>query len=93
LPLLTGLKVERLIVCGMMTHMCVDATVRAAFDHGFCCTVVADACATRALTFNGCEIPAASVHAAFLAALGAVYGRMSDAATLAAELSECLVTR
>lgn len=65
--------VTQLLVCGMMTSMCVDATVRAAFDLGFECTVASDACATRDLIFNGEIIPASHVHGAFLAALGAVY--------------------
>jgi nicotinamidase-related amidase len=66
-------EVNRLVICGMMTHMCVDATVRAAFDHGFDCVTVHDACAARGLTFNGDEIPAAKVHGAFLAALSGIY--------------------
>ncbi len=65
--------VTQLLICGMMTSMCVDATVRAAFDLGFECTVASDACATRDLGFNGETIPASHVHGAFLAALGAVY--------------------
>ena len=73
--------ISRLLVCGMMTSMCVDATVRAAFDFGFGCTVAEDACATRNLTFGGEEIPASHVHGSFLAALGAVYAniRTTDA--------------
>jgi nicotinamidase-related amidase len=73
--------VSHLLVCGMMTSMCVDATVRAAFDLGFACTVVQDACATRDLTHDGETIPARQVHGAFLAALGAVYAtiRTTDA--------------
>jgi nicotinamidase-related amidase len=67
---------ERLVASGMMTHMCVDATVRAAFDQGFPCTVLHDACATRALAFGGVDVPAAHVHAAFLSALGAVYAQV-----------------
>ena len=77
--LLDGLKAagaKRLTVCGMMTHMCVDATVRAAFDLGFAVTVVHDACATRDLSFGGAVIPAAQVHGSFLAALGAVYAKV-----------------
>ena len=35
LDLLKGWEIERVIVCGMMTHMCVDATARAAADLGF----------------------------------------------------------
>lgn len=69
-------EVDRLVICGMMTHMCVDATVRAAFDHGFDCVTIHDACATRELTFNGDEIPAAKVHGAFLAALNGIYGQV-----------------
>ncbi len=67
-----------LVICGMMTSMCVDATVRAAFDIGFVCTVIHDACATRDLAFDGGTIPARQVHGAFLAALGAVYARIVD---------------
>jgi nicotinamidase-related amidase len=60
----------------MMTHMCVDATTRAAFDHGFRCTLLHDACATRALSFNGVTVPAMQVQMSFLAALGAVYAKV-----------------
>jgi nicotinamidase-related amidase len=72
-------EIDRLIVCGMMTQMCVDATVRAAFDHGFSCVVVHDACAARAVSFNNAVIPAAQVHGAFMAALGSVYARVLSA--------------
>ncbi len=70
---LTAAGVDSLLICGMMTSMCVDATVRAAFDLGFSCTVAHDACATRDLAHNGVAVPAHQVQAAFLAALGAVY--------------------
>jgi nicotinamidase-related amidase len=65
--------VDEIVVCGMMTSMCVDATVRAAFDLGFETTVAHDACTTCDLEFDGLVVPAASVHAAFLAALGDDY--------------------
>jgi len=68
--------IGRLVISGMMTHMCVDATTRAAFDFGFQCVLLSDACATRSLTYNDTVIPAAHVHGAFLAALGAVYARV-----------------
>ena len=71
-------EVDSLLVCGMMTHMCVDATVRAAFDLGFSCTVAHDACASRELSFNNLSIPAEHVHGAFLAALGAVYCQLKE---------------
>ena len=60
---------ERVVICGMMTHMCVDATARAAADLGFQVIIVEDACATRALTYGETQVPAAHVQAAFLAAL------------------------
>ncbi|OIQ52133.1 Streptothricin hydrolase [Pseudodesulfovibrio hydrargyri] len=63
----------RLAVAGMMTHMCLDAGVRAAVDLGFECAVLSDASATRDLEFDGRIVPAAQVHGAFLAALQAAY--------------------
>jgi nicotinamidase-related amidase len=73
LEVLQGAGVEDLIICGAMSHMCVDASTRAAFDYGFKCTVIHDACATRDLVFQGQTIPAAQVHGAFMAALGMRY--------------------
>ena len=70
---------EQLVLCGMMTSMCVDATVRAAADLGFECTVVHDACATRNLSFEGRPVAAADVHSAFLAALGDGYAALTSA--------------
>lgn len=61
-----------LVVTGMMTFMCVDATARAAKDLGFSCTVVHDATAARALEFEGTQVSAAGVKAAFLGALAMV---------------------
>lgn len=71
--------VTDVVVVGMMTSMCVDATVRAAADLGFGCTVVGDACATLDLEFQGRTIPAASVQGAFLAALGDGYATVTSA--------------
>lgn len=75
LDMLKGWGIERVIVTGMMTHMCVDATARAAGDLGFELIVAADACATRDLEFGGTLIPAEHVHKAFLAALES-YGQV-----------------
>jgi nicotinamidase-related amidase len=75
---LEGLGVKDLVVAGMMTHMCVDATVRHAADLGYKITLLADACATRAQKFAGETVPARQVHAAFLAALNGFYARVVD---------------
>lgn len=68
--------IEEIIVCGAMSHMCIDTTVRAAFDLGLRCIVVADACATRDLVFAERTIKAPDVHGAYMAALGAVFARV-----------------
>lgn len=65
--------IKELVVVGMMTSMCVDATVRAAADLGYAVTVAHDACAAPDLEFDGTAVAAASVHAAFLAALSGNY--------------------
>jgi nicotinamidase-related amidase len=74
--LLDQQKVKSLVVAGMMTHMCVDATVRQAADLGYHVTLLGDACATRAQSFGGETVPARQVHAAFLAALNGFYAKV-----------------
>ncbi len=86
LELLKGRQTERLVVCGMMTHLCVDATVRAAADLGFQVILAADACATRDLAYGGTSIPAAHVQAAFLAALKS-YGQVLPTEEILAKLA------
>jgi len=74
--LLQSLKdadVGRLVICGMMTHMCIDSTTRAASEQGFDCIVAQDACATKNLTFNNVTVPAEQVHKSFLAALNGTF--------------------
>lgn len=72
--------VKHLVVAGMMTSMCVDATVRQAADLGYRVTLMVDACATRTLSFGGESVPARQVHAAFLAALNGLYAKVLPAA-------------
>lgn len=63
-------------VIGSMSHMCIDAFTRAAADLDYNVTVIHDACATRDLEFNGVTVPAAHVHAAFMAALAFAYAQV-----------------
>ena len=70
---LEELDVQDLHVVGMMSSMCVDATVRAAADLGLKVTVVHDGCAAPDLEFDGVAVPGAMVHAAFMAALADGY--------------------
>ena len=67
-----------LIICGAMSHMCIDSTTRAAFDLGFTCTVADDACATKDLSYKGKTVKAAEVHASFMAALSVPYARINS---------------
>jgi nicotinamidase-related amidase len=77
--ILKGSGVKNVVMAGMMTHMCVDASVRQAVDLGYKVTLLADACATRAQSFGGETIPARQVHAAFLAALNGFYAKVVNA--------------
>ena len=71
--------IKELVVVGSMSHMCVDGITRAAADFGYTVTVIHDACATRDLEFNGVTVPAAQVHAAFMASLAFAYANVVSA--------------
>ncbi|MCX5519203.1 cysteine hydrolase family protein [Kaistia defluvii] len=72
--------IDEVVLVGAMSHMCIAATGRAAADFGYKTVVVHDACATRALEFNGTTVPAAQVHAANMAALAFGYAKVIGAA-------------
>lgn len=86
IEILRGWSTERVVICGMMTHMCVDATARAAADLGFQVMVAEDACATMDLKYGDTVIPADHVHKAFLAALKS-YGQVMPAEQILAQLA------
>ncbi len=69
---LKGLGVTELHVAGAMTNMCVDSTVRAAFDFGFAVTLHGSACAARG--FLGTPL----VHVISLKTLGAAFATVTD---------------
>jgi nicotinamidase-related amidase len=82
-PLLSELRarsVDQVVIVGAMSHMCIDATTRAAYDLGMKCTLIHDACATRDLEFGGKTVAAEQVHASFVAALGWWYAELKSAA-------------
>ena len=79
--------VDELVVAGMMTSMCVDATVRAAVDAGLTVTVVSDACASPDLEFGGRSVPAQDVQAAYLASLASDYATVVSSAELLASFT------
>ncbi len=86
-PLLDGAGIERLVICGAMSHMCIDAATRTAADMGYDCVLAEDACATRDLEFNGVQVSAARVHAAFMAALAFAYAEVTSTDRILPRLS------
>jgi ureidoacrylate peracid hydrolase len=46
-PLLRGLGVDELVICGVITNICVESTVRSAFMRDFPVTLLADCCAAK----------------------------------------------
>lgn len=73
--------IKEVVVVGAMSHMCVDAVVRAAVDFGYQVTTIHDACATLDLEFNGTTVPAAHAHATLMAAFEFMYGEVVDTET------------
>lgn len=71
---LDELQVNELAVVGMMTHMCIDTSVRAASDLGLSVTLLGDACATKDLGIGDQQVAAADVQVAYLAAIDGSFG-------------------
>ena len=67
-------SISNLVICGMMTDVCVSSTTRAAMDFGFHNTIITDAVTTRDRDLNGKTIPAQQVTESFLAGLNALGG-------------------
>ncbi|SFI11354.1 cysteine hydrolase family protein [Halpernia frigidisoli] len=78
LEYLKSQNIKELVFVGMMTQMCIDATVRAAKDLEFECTVIGDATATRDLELNGIAVKAEFVQTAFLAGLNSFYAEIKN---------------
>jgi nicotinamidase-related amidase len=76
LDFLKGKEISELVICGMMTHMCIDTTVRAAFDLGFNSIVIGDACATKDVELDGKKVNAKEVQIAYLAGLHGTFAEV-----------------
>ena len=85
---LQALGITDLVIIGAMSNMCIDATTRAATDLGYGCSVAHDACAATDLEFDGVAVPAAQVHAGFMAALAMGYGAILPTDQVIAGLSD-----
>ena len=84
--ILEDLNVNSVLICGAMSHMCIDAVTRAAYDFGYKCAIAHDACATLDLEFKGVVVPAIHVHAAFMSALGFAYAKVASTDELLTEI-------
>jgi nicotinamidase-related amidase len=69
LDFLRSEKIDTVVICGMQTHMCVEAATRAAADFGFKCILIGDACATKDVKYGDKLIKAEDVHYSTLSTL------------------------
>lgn len=69
-------EIEEVVLIGMQTHMCLEATTRAAADFGYKCIVIEDACATRDLKYGDKGIKAEDVHYSTLSTLSGSYAKV-----------------
>lgn len=74
-------NIANLVICGMMTDVCLDATTRAAMDLGFNNLIIGDAVTTRDRKLNGELIPAEQVTKSYLAGLNALGGLYANIET------------
>lgn len=65
-------NIKNLVITGMMTDVCVDATIRAAWDYGFNNTVIGDATATRDRVLYEKTVKADDIQKSFLAGVSAL---------------------
>lgn len=77
--------IEQLVLVGMQTHMCLEGTTRAAYDLGYECIVIGDACATKDLKYNDSVISAKDVHNSTLKTLESYATVINTAAFLILE--------
>lgn len=86
---LSDKKIRTLVICGMMTHMCIDSTVRAGKEHGFEIILIEDACTTKDLEYNNEVIPAKQVHRSFISALNGKFANICTANEYLENLANC----
>lgn len=76
---LKSLGIEHVVICGMMSHMCIDTSVRAASDLNYKVSLVKDTCTTMDLPFEGKIIKATIIHEAAMASLNGVFAEEYNA--------------
>jgi nicotinamidase-related amidase len=61
-PLLRGLGVGELVICGVVTNICVETTVRSAFMRDYPVTLLADCCAAKTRRLHELSIEVLSTY-------------------------------
>lgn len=85
---LAARSVDELVLCGFMTHMCVDSTARQALHADLAAIVLADATGTLDVEApDGTTIPARQVHETELAVIGSAFASIVNTADWIAEIS------
>jgi nicotinamidase-related amidase len=74
---LTNLGIQNLVIGGVVTHQCVETTVRGASDYGFNVVLIEDGCATLS----------EELHRASLRALGDWFCKVRSTAEVLDELA------
>jgi nicotinamidase-related amidase len=81
-------QIEHMVICGMMSHMCIDSTARAGKDLGYRITIAEDACATKDLIFREQKIPAQQIHQAFMAGLSYYFAEIKTSLQVIEQIKE-----
>lgn len=68
--------IQELVIAGMMSHMCIDTTVRAAQDYGYQVTLIEDACTTKSLLYHDEILEADLIHKVIMASLQPVFAKV-----------------
>ena len=77
--------IKTLLICGLMTHMCVSTTARDASTLGYQAVVAGDACATRDIDgWDGGTVRHAELHRAALTALSDSFAAVLPTAAITA---------
>jgi len=73
---LSDAGIKKLVIVGMMSHMCIDTTTRAAQDYGYEVILLEDACTTKDLVTKHGTVSASIVHDVFMASLNGTFAKV-----------------
>ena len=73
---LEAANIKKLVIVGMMSHMCIDTTTRAARDYDYEVIVLEDACTTKDLLTKKGIVTASVVHDVYMASLNGTFAKV-----------------